>query len=617
MNGLTWRALLSLVLAAAAVASPTRRAGYKVRQTVRAPSYWVQHSAAPEDHVIRLRIGLPQPNYHLLEEAVYAVSDPAHRSYGKHLSKEEVETLIAPEDASLSAVNDWLAEHGLSEEHIERSPARDWVIVNIPVALAEDMLDTTYNVWKNTRTGETIVRTTEYSLPESLHEHVDVVQPTTSFATWSKHKAGYIIDDDYQEFSQFGSDRASFAPAVNAVDSIAAANYPPVNASCYNDVTLTCIRQLYNISDYAPDASLNNSIATTGYLEQFANFEDLASFYEAQLPEAVGTNFSVVSVKGGLNNQSLEEAGAEANLDVQFAFGLSWPINATYYTTAGRPPFIPDQSTTTNTNEPYNDWLDYVLALEEVPLVISTSYGEAEQTIPEDYARRACAGLAQLAARGVTLTFSSGDNGVGDGNAGSNHTCYSNDGQDTYKFLPAFPASCPFVTAVGGTTIKAGLPEVAVSRFYSGSGFSDYFERPDYQSEVVQAYVDALGEDTYAGLFNRSGRAYPDVAALGDYFVIYLSGRAVHIGGTSASSPAFAGIVALLNDARLKAGLSPLGFLNPLIYSLNGYGFNDILNGTSTGCGTTGFNVTEGWDPVTGFGSPNFGVLKDYVVSLD
>ena len=142
MNGLTWRALLSLVLAAAAVASPTRRAGYKVRQTVRAPSYWVQHSAAPEDHVIRLRIGLPQPNYHLLEEAVYAVSDPAHRSYGKHLSKEEVETLIAPEDASLSAVNDWLAEHGLSEEHIERSPARDWVIVNIPVALAEDMLDT-------------------------------------------------------------------------------------------------------------------------------------------------------------------------------------------------------------------------------------------------------------------------------------------------------------------------------------------------------------------------------------------------------------------------------------------------------------------------------------------
>ena len=160
------------------------------------------------------------------------------------------------------------------------------------------------------------------------------------------------------------------------------------------------------------------------------------------------------------------------------------------------------------------------------------------------------------------------------------------------------------------------------------------FERPDYQSEVVQAYVDALGEDTYAGLFNRSGRAYPDVAALGDYFVIYLSGRAVHIGGTSASSPAFAGIVALLNDARLKAGLSPLGFLNPLIYSLNGYGFNDILNGTSTGtfaaictqesnadcltgCGTTGFNVTEGWDPVTGFGSPNFGVLKDYVVSLD
>ncbi|TRM68044.1 peptidase S8/S53 domain-containing protein [Schizophyllum amplum] len=619
MNGLTWRTLLSLVLAAAAVASPTKRADYRIKQTVNAPSYWVQQSSAPEDHVIRLRIGLPQPNFHLLEEAVYAVSDPMHRSYGKHLSKEEVEQLIAPHDASLDAVNEWLAEYGLQEEHIERSPARDWVIINIPVGLAEDMLDTTYSVWKNAKTDETMVRTTAYSLPASLHSHIETVQPTTMFATWSNFKAGYIIDDDFVDFPSFDSTpgaKASFAPAVNSI--AAATTYPPVDASCQVNVTLSCLRQIYNISDYMPDASLNNSIATAGYLEEFANFEDLQSFYALELPEAVGTNFSVVSISGGLNNQSLEEAGAEANLDVQFAYGLAWPINATYYTTGGRPPFVPDLSTTENTNEPYNDWLDYVLALDEVPLVISTSYGEHEQTIPEDYARRACASLAQLAARGVTLTFSSGDNGVGDGEIDpESHTCYSNDGSDTYKFLPAFPASCPFVTAVGGTTIVNGLPEVAVSRFFSGSGFSDYFERPEYQADAVQAYIDAMPEGANEGLFNTTGRGYPDIAALGDYFLIYLSGTPRRIGGTSASSPAFAAVIALLNDARLKAGLSPLGFLNPLIYSLNGYGFNDITVGNSTGCGTTGFNCTPGWDPVTGFGTPNFGLLKDYVLSLE
>lgn len=74
----------------------------------------------------------------------------------------------------------------------------------------------------------------------------------------------------------------------------------------------------------------------------------------------------------------------------------------------------------------------------------------------------------------------------------------------------------------------------------------------------------------------------------------------MRIGGTSASAPTFAGFVALLNDARLKAGLSPLGWLNPLLYSSQvaaGHGLTDILSGRNPGCGTTGFNVTAGWDP--------------------
>lgn len=58
---------------------------------------------------------------------------------------------------------------------------------------------------------------------------------------------------------------------------------------------------------------------------------------------------------GGLNNQTLAEAGAEANLDVQFAFGVSFPTPGTFYTTAGSPPFIPDIGTPTDTNEPYTD----------------------------------------------------------------------------------------------------------------------------------------------------------------------------------------------------------------------------------------------------------------------
>jgi tripeptidyl-peptidase-1 len=88
-----------------------------------------------------------------------------------------------------------------------------------------------------------------------------------------------------------------------------------------------------------------------------------------------------------------------------------------------------------------------------------------------------------------------------------------------------------------------------------------------------------------------SFKGIPDVAAQSDRYRIFLSGVPRLIGGTSASSPAFAGIVALLNDVRLSKKQPPLGFLNPLLYSKGLRGFNDITIGHNSGCGTIGFNV--------------------------
>lgn len=66
------------------------------------------------------------------------------------------------------------------------------------------------------------------------------------------------------------------------------------------------------------------------------------------------------------------------------------------------------------------------------------------------------------------------------------------------------------------------------------------------------------------------------------------------------------GIIALINDALLSKGKPVLGFLNPWLYSKGHKGFTDILSGSAVGCDTAGFPVTEGWDPATGFGTPNF-----------
>lgn len=175
------------------------------------------------------------------------------------------------------------------------------------------------------------------------------------------------------------------------------------------------------------------------------------------------------------------------------------------------------------------------------------------------------------------------------------------------------------MTSVGGTLHVE--PEEAV--YFSSGGFSDTWPRPAYQDAAVSAYLAQLG-DRWQGLYNPQGRGFPDVAAQGYRFHVVSGGLEILVGGTSASSPAFAGVVALLNALRLAAGQPVLGFLNPWIYSQGYQGLNDIVDGGSTGC--TGediysglptpfvpfasWNATEGWDPVTGYGTPNFKKLR-------
>lgn len=168
-------------------------------------------------------------------------------------------------------------------------------------------------------------------------------------------------------------------------------------------------------------------------------------------------------------------------------------------------------------------------------------------------------------------------------------------------FLPAFPASCPWVTAVGAT--QSYLPEVAVTRYGSGAGFSNYFGQPAYQTSAVEGYLAKIG-NLYAGVYNQSGRAYPDVAAQGNHDVIVWAGNVTTIGGTSAAGPTFAAVIALVNDALIAAGKPALGFLNPWIYGGAYKAFTDITIGSSIGCNGTGFPAEVGWDAVTGFGTP-------------
>ena len=211
--------------------------------------------------------------------------------------------------------------------------------------------------------------------------------------------------------------------------------------------------------------------------------------------------------------------------DMQYGLTLSYNNPVTFYSTSGRGPLVPDldhPAGTADSNEPYLDQLHYILSLpdSELPTVLSTSYGEAEQEIPPAYANATCSLFAQLGARGVSVIFSSGDTGVG-------FACQTNDGKNTIRFTPMFPAACPFVTSVGGTYQVE--PEIASS--ISSGGFSDYFARPAYQDDAVGAYLKQLG-NTWEGLYNPNGRGFPDVAAQSNNFTIFDQGNVTMIAGT-------------------------------------------------------------------------------------
>lgn len=258
------------------------------------------------------------------------------------------------------------------------------------------------------------------------------------------------------------------------------------------------------------------------------------------------------------------------------------------------------------------------------PNVISISYGEAEADLPIRYQRRQCNEFMKLGMQGVSVVVASGDSGVaGRGGDPTPSNCL---GQDGKVFAPDFPASCPYLTTVGATYLPLGAKiqdheEVAVSRFPSGGGFSNIYQRPDYQSQAVTdyfskakpeyPYYESVNNNSFGvngGIYNRIGRGYPDVAAVGDNVIIYNKGLPTSIGGTSASAPVFASILTRINEERLAAGKSTVGFVNPLLYKNPG-AFFDVISGNNSGCGTPGFYAAKGWDPVTGLGTPNYPAL--------
>ena len=233
--------------------------------------------------------------------------------------------------------------------------------------------------------------------------------------------------------------------------------------------------------------------------------------------------------------------------------------------------------------------------------IISQSWGASEMTLKDGAGQQEIqkwdAFYKQATTQqGITFLSSSGDNGATD---------YIDLHATILSPTPttSFPADDPWITSVGGTSLQrdgAGFQEQAWNM--SGGGFSSFFAEPSYQQ--------ALPSSVQSQLNHRRG--VPDVAGDADPYTglaIYSGGGWDIAGGTSASAPFWAAFIAIADQ---MAG-HPLGFINPALYKVatsSAYtqDFHDITVGnnsvTGNGVQVQGYPAVQGWDPITGLGTP-------------
>ncbi|KAJ7140153.1 family S53 protease [Mycena crocata] len=553
---LLWSSLFSLDTASRVIKP-------RVLQEIRsnAPHGFASLGAAPATQSIKLRIALASRDIPGLEKALLDVSTPSSPNYGKHLSKEEVNTFVAPPDDALAAVQKWLSSNNVSA--VPSGAGGDWLTATVPVSTANDLLEANYETFQHVDSGKSYARTLSYSLPSDVAAHIDHIHPSTTFNHPLSVRPVLSV------------------PQAGPVSSHAA-------KSCADAVTPACLQSLYGIPT-TPATELSNSIAVAGFIEQFAEKADLSTFLNSfRTDRSLSTDFTTQTLDGGENPQGASDAGIEAwslKLDIQYTVGIATEVPVIFVSVG--------ENSQDGALGGFLDMVNFLTAGDDIPQVVTTSYGENESDLSKPLALKLCNAYMALGARGTSVLFASGDGGV---EGGQSQTCTT--------FQAAFPAGCPYLTAVG--SVHGISPETA-SDFSSG-GFSNYWGAPDYQTDAVGKYLDGLGS-TNQGLFNATGRGYPDVSAQGENVQIVSSGSTQGVAGTSCSSPIFASIIGLLNDQLIAAGKSPLGFLNPWLYA-NAGALNDVTAGSNPGCGTDGFPATAGWDPVTGLGTPNFAALK-------
>eukprot|EP01038_Epipyxis_sp_PR26KG_P004236 gene4236-6013_t len=563
--------------------------------------------SAPHELIFSIK----QRNLDELEKIVLRKATPGSYDYQKWLTFEEVGELTS-NPTSAKFVREWLESKDIKVTW--ESIHHDYLKATAPIGVWEKLLDTQFHAWldhslKGTNAESNLfLRALTYSLPVELDSHLSTIFNTV--------QAPPKINKKYHTRGSKVENTFKSTLTVKMVDAPKDRKLQSVEDGT---VTVPWLNNFYKITSNIGDSSFTQSVFETSS-ESFSQ-SDLTTFQKdysltIQAAEDIG-GFNITRCSPITGDCD------EGNLDIQYIMGISQTTTSIYWYVAGADPFVA--------------WVTDIANESNPPEANSMSWGSVEQQQASSVLTQFNTEALKISALGVTVSISSGDDGVANSNCActtSSSTPSDWSGSNTWTgegYFPSFPAANPYVTALGATMgPQQTTPSAEVvcqsqlgGVITSGGGFSTFYAQPTWQTSAVSSYFTGLSAQPSAG-FNSAGRGYPDLALIGVEYQVVIGGTLISLFGTSCSSPVFAGLISLVNAQRKKNGLTTVGWINPTLYSIGASNpslFNDITSGSNNCCADStpsaatccaaGFSAAKGWDPVSGWGSVNYGNLYD------